>query len=64
MDDINFPRGPMLLQYVDHLLCSPQRSSSENSREETLTLKGDKVIREKLQLAQTQVQPLGHLISR
>ena len=66
LDDIKFPKGSTLLQYVgDLLLCSPEASLQEDSIHflKLLALKGRKVAKEKLQFAQTQVWHLGHLLS-
>ena len=64
--DIKFPRGFILLQYVDDLLlCSPFQASSQEDNIHSLkllALKGHKFTKEKLRFAQTQVQYLGHLI--
>ena len=67
LDDIKFPRGSTLSQYVDDLLlCSPSQASSQEDTIHLLklfALKGHKFAKEKLQFAQTQVQYLGHLMS-
>ena len=59
LDDIKFPRGSNLLQYVDDLLFySPSQISSQEGiihLLKLLTLKGHKVTKEKLQFVQTQV---------
>ena len=56
LDDIKFPRGSTLLQYVDDLLlCSPSQASSQEYSIhllKLLALKGHKVTKEKLQFAQ------------
>ena len=67
LDDIKFPRGSILLQYVDDLLLfSLSQGFSQKDSIHLLKLlasKGPKFTKEKLQFAQTQVWYLGHLIS-
>ena len=56
LDDIKFPRGPTLLQYVDDLLlCSPSQTSSQEDSIHLLKILALRSPRKKLQLAQTQV---------
>ena len=67
LDDVKFPRGSKLLQYVDDLLlCSPFQASSRKDSIHLLKLlasKRHRVSKEKLQFVQTQVCFSGHLIS-
>lgn len=57
LNDIKFPSGLILLQYVDDLLlCSPSQASSQKYSIhllKLLALKGHKIIKEKLQFDQT-----------
>lgn len=67
LDDLKFPRGSTLLQYVDDLfLCSPSQASSPEDIIHLLKLlvfKGHDIAKEKSLFAQTQVPYLGHLLS-
>ena len=65
-DDVVFPSGSTLIQYVDDLLiCS---ASKEACEQDTLTLlgalaqKGHKASRAKLQFCQEEVKYLGHIL--
>lgn len=66
LDDIKFPGGSALLQYVDDFLLwslSQASSQADNiSPVKLLALKEHKVSKEKLCFVQTQVWYLGHLI--
>ena len=67
LNDIKYPGGFSLLQYVDSLLLSsPSQVSLQKGSSHFLKLlafKGHKVTKKQLQFAQIQVQYLGHLIS-
>jgi len=66
LDDVVFPCGSTLIQYVDDLLiCSASKDACER---DTLTLlgalarKGHKASRAKLQFCQEEVKYLGHIL--
>lgn len=65
--DVIFPQWSTPLKYVDHLLCCLLRKqvskTAFTSSSSFLATKGHKVSKKKLQLVQTQVRYLGHLIS-